>query len=212
MTEGDNGSPEMMSRQQILGGAKVPAIWTLQAENAKFMYLQGEADTGFVGSADVGIPKAETIEELDAIPWAARYMKCNNELSSVCSPYKYAGRCWIDRDDVTPPTPQNEAPGGRAGWHPGNRSHQITGRVLAYTFLQAMKEALTKWNDADGYKLPDEAWHLTQRYENTRTKVKSLGPEAGYCHSWASNHELQDLCKTPMKVRIFRFLLLLHCS
>ena len=61
----------MMLRQQILGGSKVPAIWTLHAENAKTLYLHADADTGFVGNADSGIPTANSLEELESMPWDA---------------------------------------------------------------------------------------------------------------------------------------------
>jgi len=68
--------------------------------------------------------------------------------------------CWSDWDDLTPPTKQGRM-GGRARWHPGNRLHQVTDRVLGYTILTALHEVLTLWKEADEYILSDEDWHGT---------------------------------------------------
>jgi hypothetical protein len=71
---------------------------------------------------------------------------------------------------------------------------------LAFTILQALKEALTTWNEADGYALADDVWHVTAYYDNIRNKVAALGPEIGECNKYAEQ-DLQFVCNYPMKVR-----------
>jgi hypothetical protein len=51
--------------------------------------------------------------------------------------------------------------GGRARWHPGNRLHQVTDRVLGHTILTALHEVLTLWKEGDEYILSDEDCHVT---------------------------------------------------
>jgi len=111
----------------------------------------------------------------------------------------WKGDCWIDREDFTPPTNQKQM-GGRARWHPGNRIHQVTGRVLAYTILTALHEVLATWNEADGYMLNDEDWHVTAYYENTRSKVAALAEDVGWCSHYYQKAELPNVCNYPMQV------------
>jgi hypothetical protein len=87
-----------------------------------------------------------------------------------------------------------------SGWHPGNRQHQLIGRVVAFTILSALKEGLSDWNTAAGYELPDDVWHVTAHHENIRTKVKNLDPEITSCKEFA-NHDLEWVCSLPVKGR-----------
>jgi hypothetical protein len=202
MTEGEDAAPEVMARQPILGGIKVPAIWTFRASVAKVLSLRGEVDAGYVGLGSFGIDVGKSLEQIEAMPWAMQYVRCEHDLNQLCRSNEYKGRCWVDRDDYTPTTEQRKAPGGRASWHLGNRKHQVTGRVLAFVFLQALKEALTEWKEAAGYELSDDAWHLTERCEKTRNKVKSMGDDEGYCYDqYGVKLGMGYFCKHGMKVR-----------
>jgi len=202
MTENDNPSQDLFHRQYILGGGKVPVLWSLALGTIIRLNLEAGADVGYPGEGTFGLPKATTVEDLDTFPWAVRYMNCDPTLKDICRQNEYNGTCWLDRDDYTPTTPQRAAPGGRASWHPGNRRHQIRGRVLAFTILKALKEALTIWKEADGYELPDDAWHMTERYESVRAKVMD---SEGYCHEKMRKHQLEFVCKYPMKVKLFHY-------
>lgn len=108
------------------------------------------------------------------------------------------GNCWWERDDFTPPTKQG-TPQGRAKWHPGNRKHQVTGRVLAFTLLSALSEVLKMWNNSNNYVLGDDAWHVTAYYDNIRRKLTALGPDVGFCNKYAEK-DLDFVCQYPMKV------------
>lgn len=78
--------------------------------------------------------------------------------------------------------------------------HQLVGRTVAFTILSALKEALSEWSGADGYELPDDAWHVTAYYENIREKVKILDPEISSCKDFAV-HDLEWVCSVPVKGR-----------
>ena len=145
--------------------------------------------------------QASNLTYIEAMPWAARYIKCDGEINDICKEHEYNARCWdVNRTEVTPVTPQAKFPKGRAKWHPGSRRHQVVGRVLAFTLLNALKEGLKEWNEADEYNISDDSWHLTARYENIRTKLEDLGPDFGWCKEHEMN-ELDWVCKHPVKAR-----------
>lgn len=201
MTEGEAEARDMFFRQGILGGGKVPVLAAASPRNDVMKLLNEVADADIVMIGDHTVMKqAETLDEVMALPWAAQYVSCGTEISGICRQNEYVGRCWIDRDDVTPPRKQKGEPGGRAKWHPGNRKHQVTGRQIAFMILDALKDALTMWNDAKDYKLPDDAWHVTSIYDNTRSKVENLDPNVGTCKKYAEKFS-QFMCKTPVKAR-----------
>ena len=61
------------------------------------------------------------------------------------------------------------------------------------------------WNEADGYALPDEAWHVTAHYEAIRAKVLSLTERTDLDETLLKKgglrkRELEILLKYPLKV------------
>ena len=133
------------------------------------------------------------------------------------------GKCWVDRDDFTPSNRQSSVPEGRgessrnldrspthffirltralpqkkATWHPGNRVHQLTGRVIAFTILTALREVLEEWNEADGYVLEDSSWHVTAYYDDMRERVSNS--PGGRCGE-LKKVSLGFACRYPVKV------------
>jgi hypothetical protein len=200
MTEQDGPSKDLFHRQAIMGGIKVPILWSLAGAEIKLLNNHADVDVGFPGTGHYGIKVGETLEEINEMPWASQYVLCNSEMSQICRQNEYKGVCWIDRDDFTPPTKQKAEPGGRAKWHPGNRKHQVTGRVLTFTILQALKEAMTLWKEADNYDLPDDAWHVTALYEKSRANVAALGADIGHCPDYEKSL-LGFACNYTVKVR-----------
>jgi len=201
MTEKEPEARDILFRQGIMGAGKVPM---LAAASPRYQMMQmlnehADADIAMIGEMNM-LTKTETLEEVLALPWAAQYVSCGNEISKICQSNEYIGRCWIERDDVEPAKNQKAAPGGRAGWHPGNRRHQLVGRKITFMILEALKDALTMWNDAKDYKLADDAWHVTSLYDNTRSKVENLDPELGSCKKYEK--EISNIiCNTPIKSR-----------
>jgi hypothetical protein len=205
MTENNLRDPDMMARQGLMGGFKVPYLIGFPGQVMKKLHDLADVDVATLGNAYSGLPLAETVEDLDGIVWAAKYMRCSTDIGqSFCRPNEYNGTCWIDRPDYTPTQTQSIHPGGRASWHPGNRAHQLTGRVIAMLLLQATHEVLVTWSQTGGQLMPDEAWHLTGYYENIRTKVMAIKPEDSPCYSLQKdfpNSGFENFCKYPMKVR-----------
>ena len=171
MTEKSDGKAHaIFPTQGVLGPpGKVPFLIARGGELEK----NCDADFGNLGSGHAGIPTQETVEAAQKLPFAAAYLpsKCSKELHQICRSNEYRGKCWIDRDDVTEPPNQKKEPGGRAGWHPGDRVHQLKGRVIAMMILQALEAALTTWNEAPEYILEDSVWHVTNYYQNIKAKV-----------------------------------------
>eukprot|EP00934_Nitzschia_sp_Nitz4_P005318 Nitzschia sp. Nitz4//scaffold398_size17708//4157//6632//NITZ4_008802-RA/size17708-augustus-gene-0.22-mRNA-1//1//CDS//3329550300//5308//frame0 len=196
MTEKDGRSIDLFARQALLGGIKVPVLWSLSTNILQYLHDNADVDVGMAGTGHAGIPTQTTMAEVEALPWAAQYVRCSGDVAGLCRQNEYTGVCWIERDDFTPPTAQGNME-GRASWHPGNRKHQVQGRVLAYTILMALKEVLQEWNDAPDFVLDDDKWHMNAYYQNIREKVQAL--EGGACMDWGEN--LNFACNLPMQGR-----------
>jgi len=202
MTEKEGRARDMFFRQGILGGGKVPMLLAASPRDDIIGMLNEHADADVLMFGDQSVlPKTETLEEVAKLPWAVQYVRCGSEISGICRDNEYAGECWIERDDFQPPTKQDKTIGGRAKWHPGNRKHQITGRAITFIILEALKEALTMWNDAKDYKLADDTWHVTSIYDNTRSKVEKLGPDVGECNEYGDEFSA-FMCNTAVKARV----------
>jgi hypothetical protein len=167
------------------------------------------ADVGFFGTAKIGIPVPNTQQELDKVKWAAKYIFCGNDINNdKCRPNRYNATCWLDRPDGFKPwTKQENYPGGRAGWHPGNKEHQLTGRIITFLLLKAIREALMEWKTADNFELPDSSWHVTEVYEAARKGVEALDPKTTDCKKFVELN-MGYFCTVPFKVNavLFRFL------
>lgn len=52
-----------------------------------------DADIFMVGDQS-SLPKADTLEDVKKMPWAAQYVRCGTEISGICRENEYAGQCW----------------------------------------------------------------------------------------------------------------------
>jgi len=198
MTEGRDGKAVDMYGRQALMGNKVPVLWNLNSDLLEMYHEHCDADVGLLGTGEIGIPVTEDEVQAETLPYAVRHYTCDQEHGQMCRDHKYMANCWVERPDVTPPKKQNGAPGGQASWHPGFRWHQLVGRILAYTVLTGLKEAITLWKTAG--ELPDEAWHVNEYYDNIRSKVMNLGDDLGACSQYKG--DLPDrACKVQLRVR-----------
>lgn len=201
MTEKEQQARDLLARQGILGAGKVPMLGTLSnADAISILHTEAGADLYHVGSLDAGIKPSETLDEIKALPWALQYVSCGNELKQICRDNEYMGDCWIDRDDLSPPTPQKKM-GGRASWHPGNRIHQKTGRSIAYFILEALKDALISWKESENYELKDEDWHVTAMYDKQRDGVANLKESQGSCNAYNGATFTNFMCTHALKGR-----------
>ena len=121
MTETDTASRDLFARQGLLSGDTVPVLW---GEPDAALYEPagaGSINTGMWGTSSKGMPQTTSATQVDELPYAARYLECDKEAMSICKNVRYNASCWIERDDIVPPTPQASKPSGQASWHPGNR-------------------------------------------------------------------------------------------
>lgn len=105
-------------------------------------------------------------EELNNLPEFVRYFKCNDALENgdpYCGDEKYSSGLCDDRV-------------GKAPWHPGWKSHAITGHALALFLLEALVEAVDVLLQSDTLNAEEMLENLTSE-ENalfmsaTRTRV-----------------------------------------
>jgi hypothetical protein len=201
MTEREPEARDMMFRQGILGEGKVPIIMSRSTMDVMLtLNNDSDADILYLGNLESGIPVGDSLESIATMPWAVQYVKCSSEIHQECRQNEYAAQCWIERDDFHPSTPQKQKVGGQAKWHPGNRHHQLIGRGIAYIILQGLHEVLTHWNEAEGYVIADEDWHVTSMYGVVRSKVASLTPEQGTCSRYG-NQFSTFMCNHPVQGR-----------
>jgi hypothetical protein len=82
MTEGrDQKAVDLMHRQGLLGGIKVPVLWSL-AGVAKALNDAADVDYGYPGTASYGIETSSTMEDLKNMPWAMRYVSRVTQLET----------------------------------------------------------------------------------------------------------------------------------
>lgn len=139
---------ELVMRQALIGGNRVPIIWGGPFEQLKFLHTAFDADVGEWGTGFAGIPTTKDEAQGDTLPWPARRLICELEREDLCREDRYRSTCWIDREDgIKPSANQLGHPRGQVRWHPGWRPHQLMGRVLAFQVLDALDTALSKWMD-----------------------------------------------------------------
>jgi len=201
MTEREQPIIDLFFRQGLIGGDKVPFLWSAKPDRLSVLETALDADVGMLGTGTSGIPETKDAVMVEELPWATQWVNCNKGLYQECRAKEYMGECWIDRPDFTPMTQQKDKTPSRVKWHPGNRKHQLTGRVMAFNVLMALDKALSMWQEADNFELPNEVWHVTEYYESIRQKAMTWSDrdEAGKdCFGM----DLPDrVCTVPMKGR-----------
>jgi hypothetical protein len=204
MTEG--GAPEhvdLFLRQALIAGNRVPVVWGGNFELLRMLHEEADADVGEFGWATADMPITENEEQMKDLPWAYQRMKCSDENQDFCKENRFNSTCWIDRPDgIKPETPQLDQPKGQVKWHPGWRSHQLTGRNLAFAVLEALQNAVNIWSEGTltGQPLDEEYWHVNDYYQNIREKVLNLDSELGACYKIGGKLPTR-MCNTPMKGR-----------
>jgi hypothetical protein len=102
MTEGEDYVRDLFARNGFLTLEKVPLLWG-EPEHDKYEYKvagAGAIVTGFPGT--IGLPTT-TLTNVEELPFAARYMKCDSDARDFCNSKRYNDTCWIPRDDDIQP-------------------------------------------------------------------------------------------------------------
>jgi len=204
MTE--KGSPnhiDLFFRQGLIGGKRVPVIWSAGGtfDILKTLHEECDADVGEFGVGTDGIAETESDDQAATMPWAVQYMKCADGANDVCKKHNhYCANCWVTREDGIKPEEEQQAKyGGQVSWHPGWRRHQLTGRVIAFSVLEALQQAVQLFSDGTmgGPPLDSGEWHMNDYYNNIRDKVKNADPTKSRC--FQSEGIPTRVCNTPMR-------------
>lgn len=198
MLEFKSSQYDLFARQALIGGNRVPVLWNGYVDVMEDLHKGADVDIGGHGSGLMGIPFTKSTEQAWQLPYAVRYLRCPGDRKDLCDDRKYKTTCWVKRPDVKPPVKQNNEAGGQMTQHPGFRVHQLTGRVLAFTFLMALQEGLEQWKKSPNYALPDSAWHVSEYYQNIRNKLAKLTTTACFNETLLPSPRV---CNTPMKVK-----------
>ena len=199
---------DLLIRQAALGGNRIPYVLDgggMALRVLKDLHNSGGIDVGGLGMGLSGIAETESGEQAATLPWAVRYLRCKKGGEDLCekAENKYLNTCWVERKGVKPPTKQDDHIVGADKSHPGWRYHQLKGRMLAGTVLEALQEAINTWSDVTitgGHPLPDEYWHVTDYYKESRDKMTSLDAGVGSCLK-LKDYVPERVCKTVMRGR-----------
>lgn len=176
-----DGQMDILQRQAILSGQRMPIILTPNpvglAKDA-----QGKAWVGNIQNTANVCEQTTVVYSKVRLPQvkACEYVNCEQSAKDdhVCDVYE--SHCWVNRNDWNPrpdDTPQDSDAGYAHEGYPNYREHQWEGRKLALVVLQALQEALTRWNgEATAGRLPMSAtwWHVGKVYEELRSSIRSL--------------------------------------
>jgi hypothetical protein len=205
MTEAWPSHKDFFLRQALLAGSnagakKMPVVWAgagMDFDVLKYLHNVADIDIGQFGLGTDGIiPVVNATQALTDVPYASRYMKCDANMARpiLCDQKvtpRFCSTCWIDRNDISLKKAKElfpnllEKPHSQVKWHPGWRVHQLQGRVLTMALLDALHDALQIWKTAaaqsnapgngSGFALKDADWHVTEYFNNQRTKLQALG-------------------------------------
>jgi len=188
-------------RQAILSGNRVPFLWGGAISELSNLHRSTGADIGIPDWSMEGVPVTRDESQAKELPWAVRYLNCESDIVEICNSNKFNAACWVDRDDIIPPTEQKEHPCGQENEsNLGFRAHRFKGRKLTYMVLTALGRTLDLWMDksmTEGYPISDHLWHVTDRYNTIREKTGNM--QESFCENRMKF--LPRLCNVPMKGR-----------
>jgi hypothetical protein len=160
------GVQDLLYKQTILSGERVPVILTNRALNA---------DTAWIGN----------LQPNDKI--------CGNKKDGVCDLNIHNSVCWIPRVSVEPQVKQDSSV--PAEHYPGRYAHQLEARKLSFVILHALDAALNQWVDgieAEGFPLQDSYWHVSERYDTLREMIRNMATGKSPCETLLG--DLASLC------------------
>jgi len=159
----------------------------------KELHLTVDADVIGLGTGMGGIPLSKDQKQTETLPWAVQYLKCDSNSKILCENVSsiFDTTCWINERDPSD-----------SSFH-GWRDHQLKSRIIMFAVLEGLEIALSNWMQSSidsGAPLPDKEWHMTEHYDNIRTKASSLDDNDAECN------ELKKIlpkrvCKIPLNAR-----------
>lgn len=169
------GVKDLLYKQTILGGERVPVILTNDPVNLQ----EDSSSTAWIGN----------LQPNDMI--------CGTNSKGVCDMDSHNSVCWVPRIFITPNLDQHKSVD--AGAFPGNRVHQLESRKLTMTFLHALDAALDLWVEgieADGFPLAESYWHVGDVYDKIREAVRTSAVKDSACEVMMK--DLATVCHVEM--------------
>jgi len=159
----------------------------------KELHLTVDADVIGLGTGMGGIPLSKDQKQTETLPWAVQYLKCDSNSKKLCDNVSstFDTTCWINERDPRDSSFQ--------GW----RDHQLKSRIIMFAVLEGLDTALGNWMQSsieNGAPLPDEEWHMTEHYDNIRTKASSLDDNNAECNELTKFFP-KRVCKIPLNAR-----------
>ena len=211
MTEKQFGDIDMFNKQALINGERVPILFTHNINNLNTETNGNVWHGDFVEGRNANdlVPFTTSIEQVLTLPFAARYVRCEDAVNELCesrgNPNKYDAHCWVDRSDYAPQTSQSKAFGSQVSWHPGNRFHQLESRKAAMTILQGVKNSLKIWEDGineKGFPLKESYWHIGSIYKSIQGNLKSYingeGKGISPCEVHLAKKGIERACRIAM--------------
>jgi hypothetical protein len=174
------GELELLQRQSILSGDRVPVILGASPGDAfdESAIPLSEAWVGRVFSRRDVCPPTEHGKLPDRA--ACQYLNCEATRQHPALCKKFEGVCWENRTDFSTPFQDPEV-GNRFDTNTSfvtlnYRQHQWEGRKLSLLLLQALNETLHRWSNEisrGNAHLQDDMWHVNGRYAKLRETVRT---------------------------------------
>ena len=149
------GALDLLYKQAILGGERVPIILTDKPGNLAHESNQ----TAWIGNLHFAVCESKPNLNL-----------CKDDIHDSV--------CWVDRSDVKPEVKQQtQVPPEK---YPGHLYHLRHSRLLSMLVLHAMEAALDAWVDGiedNDFPLKDEHWHINDMDVKVREAVRTFQEE-----------------------------------
>ena len=192
-------------QQVMLGGERFPVLIgghpvNLETETGGNLWYANIIEN------NSGIPVITSMDQAEKLPWAVQEFVCDATVKDLCG-RGLLDECWVPRSDFTPTTGQAAHVGGKAGWHPGWRTHKYTGRKQTMLMLKALDRALEMWENGienQGFPLKEEYWHVGNKYDTARSNlsmyINGEGVNTTGCEKrWKQRFGLDRACRMSIK-------------
>jgi len=178
-TEDKPGEFDLLQRQAILSGDRIPIIFSPDTDELTL----SSKEKAWVGNLQPGHDFCRAdVPDVDAC-------QSFNTYNSVC---------WEHRSDWNPATTHDEQVGSLDPFidqhkYPGNRQHRLEGRKMALLLLHAINGALDRWKEkfnVESMPLAPQYWHVQKTYTDIRKAVMELDRTPGEAAGFSASCEL----------------------
>ena len=152
-TEEADGSLDLLYKQSVMSGERVPVILTDKPGN----FIHESMGNAWMGNLQSG------------------HEVCGTRKRGPCNFNVFNSACWVERTDFTPETPQDLEIPSEA--YESYHTHQLEGYKLALLVLEALDGALHTWAQmiaSPGVPHVQRNWHVGPLYDNMRESIRTF--------------------------------------